>query len=80
VVQVSPEAYLGGPLALVQNGDVIEIDIPNGRLNADVSPEEMERRREAWVPPEPRFKRGFLTVYHHLALPAERGGGISVRL
>jgi dihydroxy-acid dehydratase len=80
VVQVSPEAFLGGPLALVQDGDVIEIDIPNGRLNAEVSPEEMERRREAWVQPEPRFKRGFLTVYHHLALPAERGGGIDLRL
>ena len=80
VVQVSPEAFLGGPLALVQDGDAIEIDIPNGRLNADVSPEEMERRREAWVRPEPRFKRGFLTVYHHLALPAERGGGIDLRI
>ena len=80
VVQVSPEAFLGGPLALVQDGDVIEIDIPNGRLNADVSPEEMERRREAWVRPEPRFKRGFLTVYHRLALPAERGGGIDLRI
>lgn len=80
VVQVSPEAYLGGPLALLRDGDAIEIDIPNGRLNADLSPEEMEQRRKAWVPPEPRFKRGFLTVYHHLALPAERGGGLSVRL
>ncbi len=59
---------------------MIEIDIPNGRLQAQVSPQEMERRRAAWVPPEPRFKRGFLTVYHHLALPAERGGGISVKL
>jgi dihydroxy-acid dehydratase len=79
VVQVSPEVYLGGPLALVQNGDVIEIDIPNGHLNADVSPEEMERSRKAWAPPEPRFKRDFLTIYH-LALPAERGGGISAGL
>ena len=53
VVQVSPEAYVGGPLALIENGDAIEIDIPNGRLHADVSAEEMERRRAAWVPPEP---------------------------
>jgi len=80
VVQVSPEAYVGGPLALVENGDVIEIDIPNGRLNADISPEEMKRRKAAWVPPEPRIRRGFLTVYHHLALPVERGGGISVKI
>ncbi len=80
VVQISPEAYVGGPLALVQNGDRIEIDIPNGRLNVVVSDEELQRRRESWVPPAPRIRRGFLTVYHHLALPVERGGGINVRL
>jgi dihydroxy-acid dehydratase len=80
VVQVSPEAYLGGPLALVQDGDVIEIDIPNGGLNVELPPDEMTRRKTAWVQPEPRFRRGFLTVYHHLALPAERGGGINLRL
>jgi dihydroxy-acid dehydratase len=80
VVQVSPEAYVGGPLALVRNGDIVEIDIPNGRLEVRVSPEEMQRRRAAWIPPAPRIKRGFLTIYHHLALPVERGGGINLRL
>jgi dihydroxy-acid dehydratase len=80
VVQVSPEAYLGGPLALVRSGDLIEIDVARGRLNVQVSEEELERRRSAWVQPAPRFTRGFLTVYHHLALPVERGGGINLRL
>ena len=80
VVQVSPEAYVGGPLAIVQNGDMIDIDIPNGRLNVDIAADELERRMKNWVQPEPRIKRGFLTVYHRLALPAERGGGINLRL
>ena len=80
VIQVSPEAYVGGPLAFVQNGDIIEIDIPNGRLDVEISPDEMERRKKSWMPPEPRIKRGFLTVYHHLALPVERGGGINLKL
>jgi dihydroxy-acid dehydratase len=80
VVQVSPEAYIGGPLALVHSGDIIEIDIPNGRLHMQVSPDELQRRRAAWAPPVPRIRRGFLTIYHHLALPVERGGGINVRL
>ena len=80
VVQVSPEAYLGGPLAFVQSGDLIEIDIPNGWLNVEISADEFERRKKLWTPPAPRIKRGFLTVYHHLALPVERGGGINVKL
>lgn len=80
VVQVSPEAYIGGPLALVHSGDIIEVDIPNGRLDMRVSPDELQRRRAAWAPPAPRIRRGFLTIYHHLALPVERGGGINVRL
>ena len=80
VVQVSPEAWLGGPLSLVENGDPIEIDIPAGRIDIAVPDEEMARRKEAWVRPEPRIRRGFLTVYHHLALPAERGAGINLKI
>ena len=80
VVQVSPGAFLGGPLALVENGDMIEINISNGSLNADITPEEMERRKAAWVQPEPRIKKGYLTIYQRLALPAERGGGIDLNL
>ena len=80
VVQVSPEAYVGGPLAFIQAGDIIEIDIPKGRLGVRIPAEEMARRKAAWVPPAPRVKRGLLTIYHHLALPVERGGGINVRL
>jgi dihydroxy-acid dehydratase len=80
VVQVSPEAYVGGPLSLVKDGDIIEIDIPKGQLNVRLTPDELERRRVTWAPPPPRIRHGFLTIYHHLALPVERGGGINVRL
>ncbi len=80
VVQVSPEAFVGGPLALVQDGDTIEISFPNSSLDVKISPAEMEKRKANWKAPEPRINRGFLTVYHHLALPVERGGGINCRL
>jgi dihydroxy-acid dehydratase len=80
ICQVSPEAALGGPIALVQDGDQIEVDIPGRRLNLLVPPEEVEARRRAWTPPAPRVTRGFLTLYARLAEPAERGAGLPVRL
>jgi dihydroxy-acid dehydratase len=49
---VTPEAYLGGPIALVEEGDLIRIDIPKGSIDLDVSPEILEARRERWQPPE----------------------------
>ena len=49
---VTPEAYLGGPLALVEEGDLIRIDIPGGRIDLDVLPEVLEARQERWQPPE----------------------------
>jgi dihydroxy-acid dehydratase len=80
VVQVSPEAYLGGPLAIVKDGDMIEINTEQGSINIDIPSKELRTRLENWVRPAPRINRGFLTVYHHLALPAERGGGLNLRL
>jgi dihydroxy-acid dehydratase len=76
ICQVSPEAALGGPIALVQDGDPIEVDIPNRRLDLLVSPQEIERRRSSWVRPAPRFRRGLLSHYARLAEPAERGAGL----
>jgi dihydroxy-acid dehydratase len=78
ICQVSPEAALGGPIALVQDGDPIEVDIPNRRLDLLVSPQEIERRRASWVRPAPRFRRGLLSHYARLAEPAERGAGLPV--
>jgi dihydroxy-acid dehydratase len=80
ICQVSPEAAEGGPLAIVQDGDVIEIDIPNRKLNLQMSEAEMKDRINRWKPPAPRVTEGFLTVYARLANPAEKGAGINLRL
>jgi L-arabonate dehydrase len=62
VLHISPEAALGGPLALVQSGDMIELDVPNRRLHLDVSDAELERRRALWSPPV-RPARGWYKIY-----------------
>jgi dihydroxy-acid dehydratase len=80
ICQVSPEAALGGPIALVRDGDQIEVDIPGRRLNLLVPPEELETRRRGWTCPPPRVAHGFLSLYARLAAPAERGGGLPARL
>ncbi len=59
VLHVAPEAYIGGPLALVRTGDVITIDVAARSIRMEVSEEELGRRRAAWVPPPPRYERGF---------------------
>jgi len=80
ICQVSPEAALGGPIALVKDGDQIEVDIPDRRLNLLVAAEELQARRDTWTCPRPRVDRGFLSLYARLAEPAERGAGLPVRL
>jgi dihydroxy-acid dehydratase len=59
VLHVAPEAYVGGPLALLKTGDIVELDIPNRTLSMRVSEDELARRREAWTPPAPRYGRGY---------------------
>lgn len=75
VGHVTPEAYRGGPIALVQEGDRIEIDIPAGRIELAVPASELERRRAAWRPPERlRLEPGsLLERYRRLVGPADRG-------
>jgi dihydroxy-acid dehydratase len=80
VGHVSPEAAEGGPLAIVRDGDIITIDVPNRRLHLDVSDEEIAARLEDWQPPEPKFKRGYLALYSQLATSASRGAVIENRL
>lgn len=70
---VSPEAMEGGPIALLQDGDLITIDIPNRKLQVEVSEEEMARRRAAWRPPEPKIKTGYLARYAKLTTSASTG-------
>jgi dihydroxy-acid dehydratase len=59
VLHVAPESYVGGPLALVQDGDPIEVDVPGRRLMLHVSDDELARRRARWQPPPPRYQRGY---------------------
>ena len=73
VGHVSPEAADGGPIALVNDGDVIEIDVPNGALNLLVEPEELDRRRAKWVNNKPDIPWGYLRTYAKLASSADKG-------
>jgi dihydroxy-acid dehydratase len=59
VLHVAPESWIGGPLALVKDGDVIELDVPGRKLTLQVSDEELGRRRAAWRAPAPRYRRGY---------------------
>ncbi len=70
---VAPEAAVGGPLALVEDGDPIEIDIPNRRLNLLVSEAELSRRREKWQPRPPAATGGFLDIYRQIVSQADQG-------
>ncbi|MGH8999740.1 MAG: dihydroxy-acid dehydratase [Acidimicrobiia bacterium] len=73
VAHVSPEAPLGGPIAFVENGDPIVIDVPNRRLDVGVDPQTFERRKVGWKPNEPRYTSGFLGKYARLVQSASRG-------
>ena len=59
VLHVAPESFIGGPLALVQDGDVIELDVPARRLTLRVDDDELQRRRAKWKPPAPKYTRGY---------------------
>ena len=72
VGHVSPEAIAGGVIAIIQDGDMIEMDIPKRVLNVELTEQEIARRLKDWRPPEPRTKTGFLALYAQLALPADQ--------
>jgi len=73
VGHVSPEAWDGGPIALVQDGDIIEIDVPNRTINLKVSDTELNKRRESWVRPKIKTDSSVLIRYSHLVGPSDRG-------
>ncbi len=75
---VSPEAAVGGPIALVEEGDIIKIDIPNLKLELDVSDEELAKRREAWKPREPRVTTGYLARYAAMVTSGNRGAILEI--
>ena len=76
VLHVCPEAAVGGPLALVKNGDMIELDVPGRRLNIDVSNDELEKRRAAWKAPVPSMKGGYQGLYVDHVLQANTGADL----
>jgi len=75
---VSPEAAVGGPIALIEEGDIISIDIPNNSLNVKVSDEELAKRREKWQPREPKVTTGYLSRYRELVTSGSRGAILEI--
>ena len=73
VLHTAPEAATGGTLALVANGDFIEIDVPNRRISLDVSDQELQRRHAAWAPPPPSIAGGYQQLYRDTVMQADRG-------
>ena len=73
VGHISPEAASGGPLAIVQDGDIIEIDCISGKLELKVSEEEIKQRLKTWVPKKPKFKKGYLSTYARMVSSAAEG-------
>jgi dihydroxy-acid dehydratase len=73
VLHVAPESFAGGPLAFVQDGDVIELDVAERRLELKVSDAELARRRAGWKMPQPRFERGYGALYQQHITQADQG-------
>jgi dihydroxy-acid dehydratase len=73
ILHVAPESFIGGPLALVQTGDEIEVDVAQRRLHLHVSDEELARRRAAWVAPPPRYERGYGRMFQEHIGQADSG-------
>ena len=70
---ISPEAAVGGPIALIEEGDIIAIDIPANTINVKVSDDELAERREKWTPREPKVKTGYLARYASMVTSADKG-------
>ena len=75
---VSPEAAVGGPIALIEEGDIIEIDIPNLKLNVRVSDEELAARKEKWQPREPEVTTGYLARYASMVTSGNHGAELEI--
>jgi L-arabonate dehydrase len=73
VLHVAPEAAAGGPLAIVQNGDMVELDVPSRRLHLDISDDELAARLAQWTPPVSRPTGGYAQLYHDKVNHADEG-------
>jgi len=76
VLHVAPESAIGGNLALVQNGDMIELDVQQRKLHLHVSDQELEKRRAAWTAPPPASKRGYVSMYVNHVMGADKGADL----
>ncbi|WP_031304294.1 IlvD/Edd family dehydratase [Sphingobium quisquiliarum] len=76
ILHCAPEAAVGGGLALVQEGDIIEVDVANRRLHLDVAPDVLEQRRAAWTPPAPGMTSGYQYMHASHVLQADRGADL----
>ena len=73
VLHVSPESWIGGPLALVRSGDIVELDVPGRKLNLKISEEELEKRRAAWKPHARKYERGYGRIFSQHVSQADKG-------
>lgn len=78
ILHVSPESAVGGTLALVRNGDMIELDVENRKLHLDVSQEELNKRKAAWKPPQPKATRGYVKLYIDHVEQADKGADLDI--
>jgi dihydroxy-acid dehydratase len=78
ILHVSPESAVGGTLALVKDGDMIELDVEKRRLHLDISDEELKRRRAEWAPPEPMAERGYVKFYIDHVQQAHLGADLDI--
>ena len=76
VLHVSPESAIGGNLALVSNGDLIELDVEKRKLHLHVTDEELKRRRDAWIAPPPAATRGYVSMYVRHVQGADKGADL----
>ena len=73
VLHVAPEAYVGGPLALVRSGDIVSVDIPARRIALEISDEELARRKAGWNKPAPRYERSYGAIFSRHVKQANEG-------
>ena len=78
VLHVSPESTIGGTLALVENGDMIELDVNARTLHLDVPDEELRARKDRWVTPPPMAERGYVRIYLDYVEQADKGADLDV--
>ncbi len=76
---VSPEAAVGGPIALIEEGDIISINIPENTIDVKLSEEELSSRKEKWAPKEPKVKTGYLARYASMVTSADRGAVLEIK-